>query len=74
MGFIGGYVVIKSDSPKGGPIWENDDEGLLVDILSAYTPHFIVGALSAAFDVSDLAKLAAELDDLILYLRANDAA
>jgi hypothetical protein len=74
MRFVSGYVIVKSDSPNGGPLWENNNEEFLIRFLSSYTPHEIVGALSATFDVSDLGKLAAELDDLIQYLRKCETA
>jgi hypothetical protein len=44
----------------------------LVRILRACTPSMIVEGFAAALDVDDLEKIAAELDELILYLRKRE--
>jgi hypothetical protein len=41
----------------------------LVRILRACTPNMIIEGFVAALDVDDLEKIAAGLDELILYLR-----
>ena len=54
---------------NGSSMRESDSEEFLVRILSAYTPHQIVGALSATFETSGLGQLATELDKLVRYLK-----
>jgi hypothetical protein len=45
------------------------EEDFLIDILRTHTVPTIVGALAATLDASGLGEIAAELNELISYLR-----